>query len=239
MCFEQAEAYFNLITKVKPSELKRLTKWDDEIMESFKTHFPDYQSDEKLRILDENEMKSPAGKKRWRDFMMPFDKKIGASTLLYRNSCSPDRCVADASPVFLRRRVQLWNVDPNELRGGLHRREFHVRQVLCLLLSRVYFWKGSARGPTAKMSAPLQAVAGWSEPEQAFWRRRLTVLRSTVQVTACSSTLSRLPGIDEASTMLSGSGRRSSPHRDIFRALYHLDLVQRAARPKVSNGSPP
>ncbi|GAA5960236.1 hypothetical protein JCM8115_002555 [Rhodotorula mucilaginosa] len=83
MCFEQAEAYFNLITKVKPSELKRLTKWDDEIMESFKTHFPDYQSDEKLRILDENEMKSPAGKKRWRDFMMPFDKKIGASTLLY------------------------------------------------------------------------------------------------------------------------------------------------------------
>lgn len=83
MCFEQADAYFNLITKVKPSELKRLTKWDDEIMESFKTHFPDYQSDEKLRILDENEMKSPAGKKRWRDFMMPFDKKIGTSTLLY------------------------------------------------------------------------------------------------------------------------------------------------------------
>ncbi|KAG0664051.1 hypothetical protein C6P46_001912 [Rhodotorula mucilaginosa] len=89
MCFEQAEAYFNLITKVKPSELKRLTKWDDEIMESFKTHFPDYQSDEKLRILDENEMKSPAGKKRWRDFMMPFDKKIDEYNFgtLIRTNC--------------------------------------------------------------------------------------------------------------------------------------------------------
>ncbi|GAA5999990.1 ribosome-associated Tef1p biogenesis chaperone CHP1 [Rhodotorula paludigena] len=74
MCMEQAEAYFGLITKVRPSTLKRLTQWDDEIMEAFEKHFPDYSSsDDKLRVLDEDEMKSAQGKKRWRDFMMPFE----------------------------------------------------------------------------------------------------------------------------------------------------------------------
>ncbi|BGO88556.1 hypothetical protein NBRC10512_004652 [Rhodotorula toruloides] len=68
-CMEQAEAYFNLITKVKPSELKRLTKYDDEIMKAFEQHFPDYQSDERLRLLKEDELKSAEGKKRWREFM--------------------------------------------------------------------------------------------------------------------------------------------------------------------------
>lgn len=80
MCFEQAEAYFNLITKMKPSTLKRLTKWDDEIMEAFEKHFPDYQSDEKLRVLNEDEMKNATGKRRWREFMMPFAEKIGTSS---------------------------------------------------------------------------------------------------------------------------------------------------------------
>lgn len=43
-------------------------------MEAFEKHFPDYSSsDDKLRVLNEDEMKSAQGKKRWRDFMMPFE----------------------------------------------------------------------------------------------------------------------------------------------------------------------
>ncbi|GAA5964612.1 hypothetical protein JCM21900_002659 [Sporobolomyces salmonicolor] len=93
MCMEQAETYFNLITKMQPSTLKRLTKWDDEIMEAFSKHFPDLvNNDEKLKHLEEDELKSPEGKKRWRDFMMPFEKKIDEYNFgtLIRANCEED-----------------------------------------------------------------------------------------------------------------------------------------------------
>jgi hypothetical protein len=56
-----------------------LTRWDDEIFEAFSQHFPDYLEDggKKLIQLSEDEMKSATGKKRWREFMMPFEKKVG------------------------------------------------------------------------------------------------------------------------------------------------------------------
>ncbi|GAA5879407.1 hypothetical protein JCM1840_006037 [Sporobolomyces johnsonii] len=93
MCMEQAETYFNLITKMQPSTLKRLTKWDDEIMEAFAKHFPDLvDNDAKLRQLNEDELKSPEGKKRWREFMMPFEKKIDEYNFgtLIRANCEDD-----------------------------------------------------------------------------------------------------------------------------------------------------
>ncbi|GAA5923413.1 ribosome-associated Tef1p biogenesis chaperone CHP1 [Sporobolomyces koalae] len=69
-CVEQAETYWKLITGIQPSTLKRLTKWDDEIMESFSKHFPDYLQDnaKKLERLDEDEIKSVAGKKHEYNF---------------------------------------------------------------------------------------------------------------------------------------------------------------------------
>lgn len=94
VCMEQAEAYWNLITKVKPSTLQRLTKcvlfserhhlhlkltesctcrYDDDIIESFEKAFPELQSDERLKKISEDEMKSPDGKLRWRTFMTPFE----------------------------------------------------------------------------------------------------------------------------------------------------------------------
>ncbi|GAA5851740.1 hypothetical protein JCM3766R1_000243 [Sporobolomyces carnicolor] len=78
-CVEQAGTYWKLITGIQPSTLKRLTKWDDEIFESFSKHFPDYLEDgaKKLIKLDEDEIKSATGKRRWREFMMPFEKKVG------------------------------------------------------------------------------------------------------------------------------------------------------------------
>lgn len=61
-------------------------------MEAFEKHFPDYSSsDDKLRVLDEDEMKSAQGKKRWRDFMMPFECVF--SSLSRRESLSPFSCV--------------------------------------------------------------------------------------------------------------------------------------------------
>ena len=102
VCFEQAEAYFNLITAVRPSTLKRLTqcvqlftfcssaqvqetdpssrrRMDDEIVEAFTAAFPELANDdEALKVVKEADMKSVEGKKRWREFMTPFDGK-GAS----------------------------------------------------------------------------------------------------------------------------------------------------------------
>ncbi|KAI5480826.1 Yst0336-like domain protein [Pseudohyphozyma bogoriensis] len=76
VCFEHAETYFNLITKIKPSTLPRLTKHDDLLMEAFAAAFPELQSDERLSKINEDEMKSPENKKRWRAFMMPFENLV-------------------------------------------------------------------------------------------------------------------------------------------------------------------
>ncbi|KDE03799.1 hypothetical protein MVLG_05740 [Microbotryum lychnidis-dioicae p1A1 Lamole] len=75
-CFEQAETYMGLISTIKGSSLKRLTQHDDEIYDEFVKHFPELQSDARLSKLSENELKSAEGKRRWREFMMPFEKKV-------------------------------------------------------------------------------------------------------------------------------------------------------------------
>ena len=43
---------------------------DDDILEDLKQTFPELNSVEALTKLDENEMKSAAGKERWRNFIM-------------------------------------------------------------------------------------------------------------------------------------------------------------------------
>ncbi|GJN91967.1 hypothetical protein Rhopal_004995-T1 [Rhodotorula paludigena] len=120
MCMEQAEAYFGLITKVRPSTLKRLTQWDDEIMEAFEKHFPDYcASDDKLRVLDEDEMKSAQGKKRWRDFMMPFEKKIDEFNFgtLIRTNCEDDYTQENSMFGY---RLQFYAIEIARNRRGLN-----------------------------------------------------------------------------------------------------------------------
>lgn len=64
--------YWSVLEKVKGSSL-RLTKLDDEIYEHFKRDFPEIDPAE---TLDEDAMKSPQGKKRWREFMMTYEKKV-------------------------------------------------------------------------------------------------------------------------------------------------------------------
>ena len=65
---EQSDVYWNLITSIKPSLLK-LTKLDDEILNSFIETFPELQG-ENLWKINENDMKSVKGKEKWRNWIM-------------------------------------------------------------------------------------------------------------------------------------------------------------------------
>lgn len=67
----QAETYFGLLEKIPGSKLK-LTKFDDAILEQFLEDFPEYKEPGKVAVVDEAEMKSPAGKTRWRAFCEKF-----------------------------------------------------------------------------------------------------------------------------------------------------------------------
>ena len=64
--------YWSILEKVKGSSL-RLTKMDNEIYDHLMETFPDFDPAAKI---NENEMKSKAGKDKWRPFMMAYEKKI-------------------------------------------------------------------------------------------------------------------------------------------------------------------
>lgn len=67
---EHLMTYWAILEKVKGSQL-RLTKQDNEIYESFMEAFPDFDP---AGTLVEDEMKSKAGKEKWRTWMMKWDK---------------------------------------------------------------------------------------------------------------------------------------------------------------------
>lgn len=64
--------YWAILEKVKGSQL-RLTKMDDEIYDSFKEEFPDFDP---AATINEDSMKSKAGKEKWRNWVNKFEKKI-------------------------------------------------------------------------------------------------------------------------------------------------------------------
>jgi hypothetical protein len=66
------QTYWSILEKVKGSSL-RLTRMDDEIYAHLKEDFPGFDPAE---TINENEMKSAQGKKKWREFMMKYEKKI-------------------------------------------------------------------------------------------------------------------------------------------------------------------
>ncbi|OLL26985.1 Protein PBDC1 [Neolecta irregularis DAH-3] len=69
---QHAEVYWNVLSMRKGSELA-LTNIDAEILEELKKAFPDFKPAE---TIDEDKMKSPDGKKFWREFMLLFQEKI-------------------------------------------------------------------------------------------------------------------------------------------------------------------
>ena len=64
--------YWSILEKVPGSKL-RLTKMDDEILESFMKEFPDFNPAE---TLDEDKMKSKEGKEKWRNWINQYEKTI-------------------------------------------------------------------------------------------------------------------------------------------------------------------
>lgn len=64
--------YWALLERTPGSKL-RLTRMDDEIFEHFKNDFPDFDV---AATIDEDEMKSKAGKERWRNFMSEYEKTV-------------------------------------------------------------------------------------------------------------------------------------------------------------------
>jgi len=74
---EHAQTYWNLLEKVSPQEL-RLTKLDDEIFEHTMAEFPELNEPphDKVTKLDEEWLKSPEGKERWRKFINSYEKKV-------------------------------------------------------------------------------------------------------------------------------------------------------------------
>ncbi|KAH9928010.1 DUF757-domain-containing protein [Epithele typhae] len=74
---EHAQTYWNLLEKVPPRELK-LSKIDDEIFEDTLATFPELAENEHAKItkLDEDWLKSETSKKRWREFIARYEKKV-------------------------------------------------------------------------------------------------------------------------------------------------------------------
>ncbi|KAI5959298.1 YPL225W [Candida pseudojiufengensis] len=68
---QQAETYWSLLEKVPGSKLK-LTKHDDQIFEQLLEDFPEFKEKSKAEVIDENEIKSPQGKTKWREFCEKF-----------------------------------------------------------------------------------------------------------------------------------------------------------------------
>lgn len=64
--------YWSILEKTRGSKL-RLTRMDDEIHDHFKNSFPDFDPRE---TLDEGGMKSKAGKEKWRQFLMAYEKLV-------------------------------------------------------------------------------------------------------------------------------------------------------------------
>ncbi|XP_022899875.1 protein PBDC1 [Onthophagus taurus] len=69
--FEHAEIYFNILCSVDPKLLK-LTPLDDTIYKIFREEFPKLD----VKVIDENKLKCPASKAKWRPFCERFKKVV-------------------------------------------------------------------------------------------------------------------------------------------------------------------
>lgn len=107
--------YWSILEKMPGSKL-RLTKMDDEIYEHFKRDFPDLDVS---GTINEDEMKSKAGKERWRKFALAYEKSVedyNFGTML-RNSPKVD--YEEATTIFAVR-MQFYAIEITRNRAGLN-----------------------------------------------------------------------------------------------------------------------
>lgn len=109
---DHAEVYFNILCSVDP-KLLRLTPHDEQIYKTFKDLFPNMKVDK----IDENELKSPEGKAKWRPFCEQFKDVVedfSFGTLL-RADCTGDYSEENS---ILTTRIQFYAVELARNREG-------------------------------------------------------------------------------------------------------------------------
>ncbi|KAI1272318.1 DUF757-domain-containing protein [Xylaria sp. FL0933] len=89
---------------------------DDEILEHLKTDFPEFDP---AAPIDENEMKSKAGKERWRKFMMAYEKKIDDYNFGTMLRTRPDVGYEQDTTIFVPR-MQFYAIEIARNRAGLN-----------------------------------------------------------------------------------------------------------------------
>ncbi|ORX33935.1 putative polysaccharide biosynthesis protein [Kockovaella imperatae] len=123
---EHLEAYERLISGIPPRNLK-LTPMDNELHENFLSTFPEYASPEALRNLNEDEMKSAKGKERWRNFILPYEKRLkdyNFGTLVRKDS---DRGYAEDNSILVTR-TQFFAIEIARNRAGLNDKIYQEAQ---------------------------------------------------------------------------------------------------------------
>ncbi|KAJ9633563.1 hypothetical protein H2204_006946 [Knufia peltigerae] len=115
---QQMTVYWSLLEKIPGSKL-RLTRLDDQILEHFKSEFPEFDPAEEI---DEDKMKSKEGKERWRKFAMAYEKgddkidDFNFGTMLRK---SPKTEYGEKETIFAVR-MQFYAVEIARNRAGLN-----------------------------------------------------------------------------------------------------------------------
>ncbi|KAF2103075.1 DUF757-domain-containing protein [Rhizodiscina lignyota] len=112
---QQMMTYWGILEKARGSNL-RLTKIDDEIYEHFKKEFPDWDP---TATINEDDMKSPKGKERWRNFVNEYEKKVddfNFGTMLRNN---PKAEYSEEDTIFAVR-MQFYAIEIQRNREGLN-----------------------------------------------------------------------------------------------------------------------
>ncbi|KAJ4340155.1 hypothetical protein N0V87_002776 [Didymella glomerata] len=112
---QHMETYWNILEKVKGSTL-RLTKIDDEIYEHFQKDFPDWDA---TATINEDEMKSKAGKEKWRNFINVYETKVEDYNFGAMVRASPKTDYTQEGTIFAVR-MQFYAIEIARNRQGLN-----------------------------------------------------------------------------------------------------------------------
>ncbi|PLB54647.1 DUF757-domain-containing protein [Aspergillus steynii IBT 23096] len=112
---EHLMTYWSILEKVRGSQL-RLTKMDDEIYESFMKEFPDFNPAE---TINEDIMKSKAGKEKWRNWINQYEGKINDFNFGTMLRSNPKFEYEQETTIFAMR-MQFYAVEIARNRAGLN-----------------------------------------------------------------------------------------------------------------------
>ncbi|CAI7635820.1 polysaccharide biosynthesis protein [Penicillium manginii] len=112
---EHLMTYWAILEKVKGSQL-RLTKMDDLIYVSFMKEFPDFNP---AAPLDEDAMKSKAGKEKWRNWVNQFEKEVEDFNFGTMIRSRPD-VEYDQDTTIFGLRMQFYAIEIARNRAGLN-----------------------------------------------------------------------------------------------------------------------